>query len=236
MMKKVLFLLVFVLCLGMVSATTYKSITFDGSLADWSADENMGTDSAYSFYMTWDANSIYFAVDRGTLGGAYLGDNTGTDDSFFIAIDVNQAPGVGATSDGYGMVTSFNNQYLPDYVFYYAGASGWFEYSRWTTNASAWEWMGWSNAGTFYGWSGSPNDEFGIDRATIGNPSALAVYAWRSKENSDPIIASWPQANPIGASGTLQFNYAYVVPSLGAGISPNSSSAVPVELSSFASE
>jgi hypothetical protein len=234
MMKKVLLIMVMVLCAGMVSATSNNSITLDGSLSDWATDENMGTDSAYNFYMTWDANSIYFAVDRSTLGGSYLGDNSG-DDSFFIAIDVDQISGSGALSDGYGMITSFNNQYLPDYVFYYAGGAGWFEYSRWTSN-SGWEWMGWSNAGTYYGWSGSPDDEFSIARATIGNPSAIAVYAWRSKENSDPVIASWPQANPIGASGTLQFNYAFVVPGLGEGISPNSSSAVPVELSSFASE
>lgn len=235
MMKKVLFLMVFVLSMGMVFATSNNSITLDGSLSDWATDENMGTDSAYTFYMTWDANSIYFAIDRGTLGGAYLGDNAGVDDSFFIAIDVDQTAGSGSLSDGYGMVTSFNNDYLPEYVFYFAGASGWYEYSRWTSNAG-WEWMGWSNAGTYYGWSGSPDDEFSIDRVVLGSPSAIAVYAWRAKENNDPIIASWPSSNPIGASGNVQFDFAYLVPSLGSGISPNSSLSVPVELSSFASE
>jgi len=220
-------LLMLALMVSTAVATTYHSITIDGNLTDWQPDEMMEADGPYTLYLTWDANNIYLG-----LTGAYLGDTAGQDKSFFACFDTNLVAGSGATADGYGSVSFNTNLFAPDYCYYFAGGSGWYEWSNWT--GSAWNWNGWRNDGTYYNWPGNPGtipgSELTVVRSDIGSPAAIRVMAWLTPEQPvpGPVEASWPTVNATG-TGPLLYRF-YDLTSLGSGLSPNA--AVPTATTS----
>jgi len=220
-------LLVALLMLALMASTTmataYHSVTIDGDMTDWQADEVMEVDGPYTLYLTWDAANIYLG-----LTGATLGDDAAQDKSFFVCFDTDLAAGSGATADGYGNASFNTNLFAPEYCYYFAGGAGWYEWSNWT--GSAWNWNTWRNDGTYYNWPGNtapiPGSEVTVVRSDIGNPSAVRVVAWLTPEANPAgpnisLDASWPTPNAIGTAPT--FAHAYHFPSLVDGISPNGS-------------
>ena len=234
-MKKISVLVALLFIASFVFATTYTTVNLDGIIDEWDADEEMGTEvfdsKNFSLWFTWDASNIYIGLERETADW-FLGDNAGNL-SLFVAFDVDQTLNSGGTSDGYGRVNFPNTTYLPDHIYYYAGGSGWYESSTWNVAGGAWDWNGWSDVGTYYGWEAAHmDDEISVPFANIGSPSALAVYVWLTEEGGVDIKASYPVENPIGTSPN--FNYFYIFNDLGLGVVPNDPShTLPVELSSF---
>ena len=190
-----------------VLATAYHTITVDGDMDDWAIDEDMEEDAGYGLYLTWDATSIYLG-----LTGATLGDDTVQDKSFFVCFDTDQVPGSGALGDGYGNVL-FSAGIAPEYCYYFAGGTGWYEWSTW--NGTDWTWNGWRDDGTFYNYPGNPaanpGSEFTILRNDIGNPISVAVVAFLTPESPvpGPVEASWPTSNGVGTLPILTDAYLY---------------------------
>ena len=129
----------------------------------------------------------------------------------FVAIDVDQTLGSGATSDGYGKVT-FSGGYLPEYCFYFAGGGGWAEWSSW--DGSAWVWNGWTDDWGYYGWNNAGNydDELMITWNRLGNPTGIVFKAWITGEADGTILASWPTENPVGVTPDLPLGYQFFSP------------------------
>jgi hypothetical protein len=186
------------LCLLAAAGQTWAlTASLDGVLDEWTGSGvlNLGTQpgiemGSYTLLAGWDADNLYIAVNRNSTD-RYLGDNYWTDDSFFLAIDIDGLPNSGSNKDGYGIL-SFAGPMLPDLIYCYAGGSGWYETCSW--NGSGWNWNGWTNAGTYYGWNESnPDDEMTIPLSAIGGSPQVMVWGWMTREGVyDYVDASWP--------------------------------------------
>jgi hypothetical protein len=207
--KWMISLVCLLLAAGHASAFT---AVLDGVLDEWTdpAIVNLGTQpgidmGTYTLRAGWDNDNLYLAVDRLTTG-RYLGDTYWDNDSFFVAIDTDGIAGSGASQDGYGIL-SFAGTMLPDHIYCYAGGSGWYETCTW--NGSDWNWNGWTNAGTYYGWAESnPNDELTIPLSVIGGSHQVMIWAWMTREGIyDTVDASWPDGTtgyrPVFADGVM---------------------------------
>jgi len=234
-MKKIGILISLLFICSLAFATTYNTVSWDGVIDEWDADEEMGTEvydsKNFTFWLTWDDTNIYLGLERETADW-FLGDNAGNL-SLFVAFDTDQTLNSGGTTDGYARVNFGNDNYLPEEIYYYAGGAGWYESSSWNSGTSIWDWNGWTDANTFYGYDATHlDDEMAISFADLGSPTSLGVYAWLTEEGGTDILASWPLENPIGTSPT--FNYLYLFDNLGSGVSPNDPThTLPVELSAF---
>ena len=187
------------LCCLMVAGQAFSvTVNLDGILNEWTGGDvvNLGSSGAYTLLATWDQTNLYIGVDR-SASGRYLGDDYGVHDSFFVAIDIDGVPGSGG-SDGYGNV-SLSGAMLPDRIYYYAGGQGWHEVSFW--DGIGWNWLGWTNANTYYGWQpANPNDELGIALSDIGGSHQVMIWAWMTVEGVyDSTTAFWgdPAGNGI---------------------------------------
>ena len=249
-MKKIFFF-VFSFFIISLMATTFTSPTLEGVIdtitpVSWGHYEDFETEifdaADYSLWITWDEDNLYAGIDRvdGDTDNRFLGDNEGNL-SFFVAIDTDQIPGSGATSDGYGRVT-FSGSYLPEHCFYFTGGGGWAEWSTW--DGSAWTWNGWTDDWGYYGWNNTGNydDELQISWARLGNPTGIVFKAWITGEGDGSVLASWPYENPVGVSPDLPWGYQFYSPHMSpvngnlplAGVHPNvTEHSVPVYLSSF---
>jgi hypothetical protein len=212
---------------------TFFTPTLNGRKDEYPADSFWGCfmleGCCYELATTWDADFLWVALCSDSCR-RYLGDG-GTDLSFFVAIDVDQTFGSGAPQDGYGNA-NFHGCYMPEYIFYYAGGAGWYEWGYWT--GTEWEWRGWRNDNTFYAWDGGGVycDEMGILWSDLGYPAGVAVTAWITDEtvfggNPPGVLAAWPLANPTGVLPTLTWAYPFFMPHVPGpmpldGFSPNS--------------
>ena len=196
--------------------TTNHTISIDGDLSDWSANELMETDGPATLHITWDATNLYLG-----LSGVYLGDTPSQDKSFFVCIDTDQIAGSGAALDGYSTVNFNTVVFAPEYCFYFTGGAGWYEWSTW--NGTGWDWNGWRSDGTFYNYPGNPapipGSELTIIRTEIGSPNSLRLAAWFTPEESSIVEATWPSQNATGTTPTFAHFYHY--PSLVSGIEPD---------------
>jgi hypothetical protein len=193
-MNAFLLLICLLFAAGPVKAMTPS---LDGILTEWTGPEvvflgtqpGIGT-GQYTLLAAWDTLNLYLAVDRNSTD-RYLGDTENTDDSFFVAIDIDGQPNSGGAQDGYGIL-SFAGPMRPDLIYCYAGGSGWYETCTW--NGSGWNWNGWTNSGTYYGWAESnPDDELIIPLSDIGGSPNVRIWAWMTREgNYDTANASWP--------------------------------------------
>ncbi|MBN1177716.1 MAG: ExeM/NucH family extracellular endonuclease [Anaerolineae bacterium] len=200
-------------------AAAYHTIIIGGDLSDWDTDEMMETDNGRDLYITWNETNLYIGLDLAP--GEYLSDDSGAK-SFFVAIDTDLIHGSGAGSDGYARV-NFTGSNRPEIFYAFAGSGGWYEWASW--NGTSWDWQGWSDAGTYYDWSGNtasmPGNELTIPLANLGNPDAIAVFAWVTPEQESNIDSSWPTSNPTGSSPN--FAHAYHFPMLIDGPAPDRS-------------
>lgn len=215
MMKKKLLIMCVLSAVFMTNLSMAITLTFDGNLTEWTGDEinNLGTEAApeggtYKLLATWDGNDLLIGMDRNS-SDRYLGDSYWNNDSFFIAIDVDKVAGSGADIDGYSRMR-FNGPMKPDVFYYYAGGSPWYERGWWDDVFGEMNWLGWTDANSFYGYQeANPNDELLIPLANVvGDPSVLltdnvtgssevTVWAWMTREGNGWIEASWPR----GAKG-----------------------------------
>ncbi|HOQ04581.1 MAG TPA: PEP-CTERM sorting domain-containing protein [Anaerohalosphaeraceae bacterium] len=184
----------------------------DGILNEWTGPGivNLGTQpgidtGTYALLAGWDDSNLYIAVDRNSTN-RYLGDDYWAHDSFFFAIDTDGIAGSGASQDGYGIL-SFAGTMRPDFIYCYAGGAGWYETCNWT--GTYWNWNGWTNAGTYYGWNEDyPNDEMTIPLSVIGGSRQVMVWAWMTREGIyDTVDASWPAGTtgyrPVFGDGAM---------------------------------
>lgn len=191
------------LCLLLTTGHVWAfTAVLDGVLDEWTGSGivNLGTRpgidmGSYTLLAGWDNDNLYLAVDRNSTD-RYLGDDYWAHDSFFVAIDTDGISGSGASQDGYSIL-SFAGTMRPDHIYCYAGGSGWYETCTW--NGSGWDWNGWTNAGTYYGWNEDyPNDELTIPLSVIGGSHQVMIWAWMTREGIyDTVDASWPD----GATG-----------------------------------
>ncbi|MFH1312913.1 MAG: FlgD immunoglobulin-like domain containing protein [Candidatus Eisenbacteria bacterium] len=179
---------------------------------EWETDEFMDIDGGTNFYLTWDSTHVYCAIT-----GTYADQQEG-DYDWFIALDYDQTPGSGATSDGYAHVT-FEGDFLPEYILYFAGDGGWHEASVWDTSLSAWNWLGWTDTCSYGGWDGNFTSEICLEDTSIVDADSIAVASWISTEDNSTIVASFPSANPIGAK-SQPMKYFWVAKNRGKGIAP----------------
>ena len=214
----------FLLWSGAAVATTFNTPVLDGviqaSETDWDANEEVETNTLsgfpldpceYTLWVTWDETFFFVGLDSDTCR-RFLADNL-PNLSFFVAIDVDQVFGSGAHLDGYGNV-NFHGCYMPEYIYYFAGGGGWYEWSYW--NGAEWEWRGWRSDNTYYAWAGGGmyDDELAILWSDIGNPAGIAVMAWITDDatfnGSEPgVLASWPMHNTWGVLPTFTWAYPY---------------------------
>lgn len=194
--------LVAALVLTAVVPALVMTPTYDGVLDEWWGQPDvldLGAQPApdmggYTLLATWDASSLYLGTARDS-SDRYLGDTGWDNDSFFVAIDVDGVPGSGFGMDGYSRM-NFGGTMLPDVFYAFAGGGGWYEWASW--NGASFDWQGWSNAGTYYGWQDpNPDDELSIPLANIGGDAEVMIWAWMTREGNMAIEASWP----AGATG-----------------------------------
>lgn len=209
-MKRLIALLVVGMTASVANAATP---TVDGILNEWVGPDilDLGTEPAfgmgyYRLLATYDVSDLYLGMDRNS-SDRYLGDTYWDNDSFFFAIDIDGIAGSGASQDGYGIM-DFGGPMKPDRIYYYAGGAGWFEKSQW--NGMGWDWLGWTDQGTYYGWQESnPDDELKIPLAEIGGSPNVMVWAWMTREGNNYVEASWPAGyygddpNPVFGDGIM---------------------------------
>jgi hypothetical protein len=182
----------------------------------WETDEYMDSDGGTDFYLTWDSVKIYCAI----VGPFADLEEKPDGYEWFIAIDTDQVPGSGATSDGYGKVT-FSGNYLPEFILYFAGGVGWYETSEWdTAGGGAWNFRGWTDSCSYGGWSGQNVSEICIPFSHMGDPDSIAICSWITDEGQSQVVASYPSANPIGAVPQAMIHF-WVAKNLGENVAPN---------------
>jgi hypothetical protein len=212
---------------GVAVGETWTTPVLDGVIgADWDVDSGfelvVTPMCSVQVCLTWDYDFLWFGINSDSCR-RYLGDGP-EDVSFFVAIDVDQTFGSGAPGDGYGNA-QFAGCYMPEYIFYYAGGAGWYEWSEWDPAMATWLWHGWRNDNTFYAWDGGGvyDDEIGILWSDIGNPTGVAVIVWNTFDDcfnscpDDPAICgsvlfAWPTVNPIDPCPTLTWAYPFFDP------------------------
>jgi hypothetical protein len=250
--------LAMLLSAGLASAVTYTTPVIDGVIgADWGADEDFATmtfdDADYTLWITWDETiGLYVGLDRvDDPDNKFLGDDGDGVISIYVAIDTDQIPGSGAPNDVYSTV-SFDSGHLPEYIYSFAGGAGWYEWAWWDDPNDSFQYNGWRDDGTYYGWSGDIyiDDELTILWSDIGNPTGIGVTVWITYDTADPwppeVVAAWPEENPVGVGPVLTWAYEFYPghyytsagvsydPQPAADIHPNfTDHSVPVILSSF---
>jgi hypothetical protein len=221
------------------SGTTFNTPVLDGAIgADWDADsffDVLVVDGCeYGFHLTWDEEFLWVGLDSDSCR-RFLGDGE-TDLSFFVAIDTDQIYGSGAFRDEYGN-TNFYGCLMPEYIYFFAGGAGWYEWGRWD-EPSSWTWLGWRNDNTYYAWAdgGIYDDELGIRWSELGDPAGVSVIAWITDETCfggcgirpcAGALAVWPVENEPAHCANMFWAYPFSMPHIPgpmplAGFAPNS--------------
>ncbi len=164
-----------------VPATTPHSISCDGSIADWAADERCGARNGTEFFVTWDATYVFFA---------WNGTNLVSQGDLFIYMNTTSG-GSSTTTDWSGTHTL---PFLADYV-YCIEHSGYYALRSYS---GSWSDMGISLPLPYCGWASNGLTEIAIERAVIGDPTSLEVMAFLQDEESSKVLVSYPTKNAIG--------------------------------------
>ncbi|MBU1749522.1 MAG: glycoside hydrolase [Chloroflexi bacterium] len=149
------------------TSATYHTIHVNGDLADWRANELLGSVSGVSYYLTWDADYIYVGWTGGNAGS----------DKYTLLIDVDPAGNEGATAAFAG--ANFPANAAPDYAVQWRSASDDF----WFATGSG---GGWSGAQENSDWGG---DLYGADSG--GNPGAVELRIARGQVGLTDTAAPW---------------------------------------------
>ncbi len=186
------------------------------------SDELMDTDGGTDFHFTWGDSAFSFAI-VGPFADLEDGDY-----DWFIAIDVDQVPGSGATTnpaqDGIASHVTFSGQFLPEYLYAFAGGVGWHVSFAW--DGVQWVNRGWTDKRSYGGYDGNLISEIHALADTLGNPDSVAVVSWIATEDNSGIVASFPRANPIGTAPQLMAHF-FVAKDLGPNVAPNTLPVLP---------
>jgi len=199
--------IVLVLCLTVLNthALTPHSITIDGNLDEWNADEYMGTVNGAKLYITWDAQNIYFA---------WNGTDFGTEGDLFIYMNTTS----GGTYTGKEWYGTHTLPFEADYLF-------WVENGAQSTNygldryTNAWNTIAYTGS-NYIGWAGNKNTEIAIPRSDLGNPAGISVLVFAQWEDAMNVWSAFPANNTLSGTGSETFTYYYQF-TLSTGISPN---------------
>lgn len=190
-------------------ADSYNSITPDGDLGDWAADERMGTDATKVFYLTWDDANLYIGWD---------GTDWSTDGNLFVYL--NTSSGGSYSSIDWDGIHSlpFDADYalaVDDSVYYdlreFSGGS--WNVIRDNNN--------FGSPAPHIGWSGNPVTEIAINRTVVDLDSGLDIMIFAQWEEAVNVWASFPVGNPARGAGSEVFTHYYHIPSITEGISPD---------------
>jgi hypothetical protein len=125
-MGMMIFSVMFIIC----SATTYTTITIDGTNSDWDADE-IFTDcsNADNAYFTWNADYIYFAISDAEADYGNM--------ATFMYFDIDP-DGSDGTTDAYSWTNNITTPFNADYVVVWknGGSGDYIEARGW--NGSSW--------------------------------------------------------------------------------------------------
>lgn len=189
------------------SRSTPHTITVDGSLADWHADENMGEESGKTLYMTWDSSNIYFGWD---------GSDWSVDGTLFFYF--NTTTGGSRTSiDWDGTHTlPFKADYalaVDDGSYTTLRAS-----SDWTQEVPF-------DGQVYAGYSENPVTEVSIPLSEISASKTVGIIVFAQWEINQNVWAAFPTENPASQDGHETFTYYYNA-NLTSGQSPNETAVV----------
>ncbi len=183
---------------------TYHDITIDGNIADWNADEKMGTRNSCNFYVSWNATHVFI----GWNGTNWAGDGD-------LHIYMNTTLGGSSTSKAWNGVNTL--PFEADFLFWVEDGSannfGLDQYS------GTWSPVPASGISQYIGWSGNPNTELAIPRSLLGNPTSMGIMAYALWESEGKVWNAFPTENPASQTGSETFT-AYYQLDLSPGVSP----------------
>ena len=190
-------------------ATSYHSINPNGDLAEWAADEHMGTDSTKDLYLTWNDENLYFGwdgTDWGSEGNLFFYFNTSSDGSF-TSIDWDGTHSLPFKADH---ALSVRDSGYYDLRVFTGGA---WSVVKDNTN--------FNTPTPYIGWSDEPVTEIALSRAEIGGPSGVDIVVFAQWEDAHNVWASFPTENPASGGGSEIFTHFYHIPTLTPGIPPD---------------
>ncbi len=216
---------------GIMFATTYTTITIDGSSSDWENDEDLTTTTeGYTDYITWDVNNLYFAIAGVDVDGE-LNDGKVS----FIYIDTDPQPtatnGTGSDSSIAWSITH-TLPFTANYGFAYKSQSG-SDYYNLRKYDSGWQ-LDQSYNGSVS--LGTDLLEVSIPWSDIGSPSQIYVVIFMQNSNGSWTWSGAPSNAFTDGDGAKTFAH-YLGYTITTGVSPDAAGAVdvslPVELTSF---
>ena len=148
---------------GFATSQTPSTITVDGDLSDWSADELMAS-SNIDLHMTWDASNLYIGWD----GTDWKSTSEGAD--LFVYLNTSTDGSVLSKDWGFSHTLPFTANYgfvLEDDTYFRLVS---YDGSAWVDSAYV--------VDLFAGWEGNMVTEIAIPWAEIGSPSSLDVMMY----------------------------------------------------------
>lgn len=235
--KPLLFSLTLMLAGLHLSATTFHTISIDGT-NDFAADETFSGTSGSMWYFTWDANNFYFAVDASDVNA------NSTDRWVHLYIDTDPNSNITAGSGSSTGVT-YNTQ-TPGLPFSANYHFRWRTDNTYTNmldyNDGTGSWTDDNTSGGNFGIAAFQSGtyvEFSIPRASLGSPDNIHVAGAMINEQGGNEFTFFmlPDNNSEGYDADYANFYGFP---LQAGISPNDAANLnnnlPVELSAFSAK
>lgn len=175
------------------------TITIDGDISDWMADEVMGSDAGKILRITW--NSSHFFI-------AWEGTAWETEGDLFIYLDVRS--GGSSTSDSWSGTHTLPFQ--ADWLFAVEDAG----YTNLRQFNSSWQADQPYTGQVYIGYAGNNITEISIpfdnlDGIVNGDCdfTSMNVTIFAQAESNNDVWASFPEANPAGSSGSETFTNYY---------------------------
>ena len=191
---------------GLATSQTPSTITVDGDLSEWSADEMMSSTNI-DLHMTWDASNLYIGWDgtdwKSTTEGADL----------FVYFNTSTEGSVLSKDWGFSHTLPFAANYgfvLEDDTYFRLVS---YDGSAWVDNAYV--------VDLFAGWEGNMVTEIAIPWAEIGSPTSLDVMMYAQWQDEGNVWASFPQQNPASNNGAETFTHAWHIENVNNATSPN---------------
>ena len=222
-----------------IFATTYHTITIDGT-NDFDTDEDFTTSTnGYTAYCTWDQNNLYLGYTGSAIGSE---ESSGKWIIWFIDVDPQESPKTGNGTDD---APSFNTQdwtlpFYADYFFQYRTDEGYYALKSW--NGSSWQSSSFN--GSMWDNDGANYFELRLPLSDIGSPNKIYILGYFINEasGSEWTFASWPDNSLDGGDGYKSpgnFSHWYGY-NLENNVSPdapaNYDQSLPVTLTSFTAQ
>ncbi|MEM3444476.1 MAG: NosD domain-containing protein [Thermoplasmata archaeon] len=195
----------------LIPFTTNHTITIDANLSEWHADEVLGGNDNAIWYLTWDENKLYLALNR--QEGFHGTENDY--DVLWIYMDTRDG-GSAQSVDWNGRHT------LPFHADWCFILRPWNKY--W--NLREWNGTDWQPDKPYFGVEPAQDwdngiAEFEIPFGDIGTPLSISVALFLTNGADNYLFGASPEGNPSGYFVALRLYWLY--PSLSGNLSPNSS-------------